>query len=178
MVCHTGWNQCYVRFPFCTCIVQMTHDFQCKWCAIRSVCGNSFIYLVHSQSPAYPREMVEYPPYNNLSMVSPFFRRASAPFCQRIGATSEGVPFNLSCLAINALWQSSSLSSISSQNLFISLPEEHATSTRFKVTTPLIESSVEFEFIIFVLIYGQERAASHTGITVALFEFFMIFSEI
>ena len=66
--------------------------------------GNCFpvIYLVHSQSPAYPREMVEYPPYNSLSMVSPFFRRASAPCCHKIGATSDTVPFNRLCRIISA----------------------------------------------------------------------------
>ena len=35
--------------------------------------------------------------------LSPFFRRASAPFCQRIGATSDLVPRSLLCLHISAL---------------------------------------------------------------------------
>ena len=30
----------------------------------------------------YPREIEEYPPNNNLSMVSPFFSLAIAPYCQ------------------------------------------------------------------------------------------------
>ena len=35
--------------------------------------------------------------------VSPFFKRASAPCCHRIGATSDLVPKSLSCLHRNAL---------------------------------------------------------------------------
>ena len=52
--------------------------------------------IAHSHNPAYPKEIVEYPPNNNLSIGSPFFKRANAPFCHKIGATSLGVPNNLS----------------------------------------------------------------------------------
>ena len=42
-----------------------------------------------------PNEIVEYPPYKSLSIVSPLLSRASAPCCHRIGATSERVPLSL-----------------------------------------------------------------------------------
>lgn len=69
-------------------------------------------------------------------MTSPFSSLARAPFCQSIGATSDGVPNSLSCLHLKALWQSSSLSSNICQNLSKSLLEDNATSGRFIVTTP------------------------------------------
>ena len=80
--------------------------------------------------------MVEYPLNNNLSIVSPFLRRAKAPFCHKIGATSEGVPRSLSCLHLSALWHNSSLSSKIFQNSSISPLDEQATSTKLMVTTP------------------------------------------
>ena len=76
-----------------------------------SVCDLPVIYLVHSYNPAYPNDIVEYPSYSNLSIVSPFFNLANAPYCHKIGATSEGVPFNLSCLHIKALKHNSKRSS-------------------------------------------------------------------
>ena len=103
------------------------------------VCESPVIYLVHSQSPAYPRDIVEYPSKSSLSIFSPRFNLANAPYCQRIGATSDGVPRSLSCLHINALWHSSNLSSIISQNLSMSPSEEQATSTRLMVTTPWLK---------------------------------------
>ena len=60
------------------------------------------IYRTHSHSPAYPREMVEYPPTNSLSMGSPFFSRAQAPYCHRMGAASDRVPFSRSWRHISA----------------------------------------------------------------------------
>ena len=69
-------------------------------------------------------------------MVSPGSNLANPPCCQRIGATSDFVPSNLSCLHLKALWQSSNLSSKISQNLSIFLPDERATWTKLMVTTP------------------------------------------
>ena len=61
------------------------------------------MYLTHSYNPAYPSEIVEYPPCSNGCIGAPFGNLASAPFCQRIGATSLVTLLNLSCLACNAL---------------------------------------------------------------------------
>ena len=72
-------------------------------------------------------------------MPSPFFSRASAPYCQRMGATSEGVPFSRSWRHCRARWQSSSRSSKMRQNFPRSPPEESATSGRLMVTTPWLK---------------------------------------
>ena len=47
--------------------------------ALGSVWDLPVMYRTHSQSPAYPSEIVEYPPYSSLSMGSPFFKREIAP---------------------------------------------------------------------------------------------------
>ena len=87
--------------------------------------------------------MLEYPPIRYLSIVSPFFNLVNAPYCQRIGATSDGVPLRRSYLYNNALWQRSRRSSnIFQKSAIMSLElfffAVRATSTRLIVTTPLL----------------------------------------
>ena len=94
------------------------------------------IYLTHSYNPAYPKDIVEYPPCNNGCMLAPFGNLANAPCCHSIGAISLVAFASLSCLACKALWQSSSLSSYIFQNFFKSFPDDKATSTKLIVTTP------------------------------------------
>ena len=72
-------------------------------------------------------------------MGSPFFRRAHAPYCQRMGATSDGVPLRRLWRSISARWHSSNRSSKICQNFSMSPPEDSATSGRLMVTTPWLK---------------------------------------
>ena len=94
------------------------------------------MYFTHSYSPAYPRDIVEYPPCSNGWMLAPFGSLANAPYLHNIGATSLVAFASLSCLNFNALWHNSSLSSNTFQNLSLSCPDDRATSTKLIVTTP------------------------------------------
>ena len=107
-----------------------------KGVALGSVWLLPVMYFTHSYSPAYPSEMVEYPPYSSLSIGSPFFSRAQAPYCHRIGAASDSVPFSRSWRHSSARWHSSMRSSKMRQNLSMLPPELRAMSGRFTVTTP------------------------------------------
>ena len=78
-MCHIDWNQ----LIFLTLSIwhmlslSLLHHLKRKWCCTSDRYGIYLSYIcVHSQSPAYPSEIVEYPSYNSLSMVSPFCRRA------------------------------------------------------------------------------------------------------
>ena len=59
----------FLLFPSGTCCIEPSASPQAQmvW-HFGSVWDLPVIYLVHSQSPAYPSEIVEYPPYSSLSI--------------------------------------------------------------------------------------------------------------
>lgn len=94
----------------------------------------------------YPRLIVEYPPWSNLSIVSPFCNLAKAPYCQWMGEISETVPSSLLCLACKPRWHNSSLSFKIFQKSSKSFAEQ-AASTKLIVTTNLL---------IYIFLYSSE----------------------
>ena len=94
------------------------------------------MYLTHSYKAAYPREIVEYPPYTKLSNFSPGSSLANAPFCHKIGATSLVALAILFNLVLSTSWHNSVLSSNNSQNLSKSPFELKAISAKLIEQTP------------------------------------------
>ena len=90
-------------------------------------------------------------------MVSPFFRRLSAPYCQRMGAASDSVP-------LRRLWRHMQRLVAQLQPLVEDLPEQIQVAAggqrhvrQVDRDHALIEPAVVLGLAVFVDIGGQER---------------------
>ena len=167
-----------LRFPpFFTLIIQTLHNSHRKGPCLRisvgscQACGHTSHTDRHNQEKWWNSRYI-----SSLSMVSPFFRRASAPYCHRIGATSEIVPSKtLMTASKRTVAQLQVAPPGSPRNVSISPSEDAGHIYQIDRNNALIETCRRTcdlpSALRWAVLHGQEGTASHAGIYFALFQF-------